>query len=495
MKRYLAFPLLLLLAGISLLSCTKELEPPQAIVREQSLQNKKDLMAWYYGFYTYFRTLQYGNFSLLQDYQADMLNATKTNKKQYTHNWDEFNSSTQPVGTVYLSYYATIRNVNFFLDKVTSYSPERPSIADTVKIVRGAAHFFRAYCYHELALRWSRPYQLDELCVPWVGQLDLTDKPARAMQKEIFDNILADLGQAEKLLRAKVGRPNSTEVTVDVVRALKARVALTMGDWKMAKDACYDVANSAYSLMSSAVAIEKYWHEDRASNENLMLLPGNYPNELTQSMIALGERQSSKGNKLQPSWLPAQWVVDLYDDADWRKKVYFTNEELLDINDMLYPQKAWAINKFPGNPIFNHGSNLEYRHLPKPFRLPEIYLIWAEAAAMDGEPDVARDKLNTLRAARGIAAIEATVTGDDLLAEVRNERTRELAFEGYRLFDLRRWGLSCTRHNPQDEMFLNVSPREGYTELDRDNRDPKFVWPIPHHDIICNPSIRQNAGW
>ena len=212
-------------------------------------------------------------------------------------------------------------------------------------------------------------------------------------------------------------------------------------------------------------------------------------------MIALGERQSSKGNKLQPSWLPAQWVVDLYDDADWRKKVYFTNEELLDINDMLYPQKAWAINKFPGNPIFNHGSNLEYRHLPKPFRLPEIYLIWAEAAAMDGEPDVARDKLNTLRAARGIAAIGATVTGDDLLAEVRNERTRELAFEGYRLFDLRRWGLSCTRHNPQDEMFLNVSPREGYTELDRDNLDPKFVWPIPHHDIICNPSIRQNAGW
>jgi len=495
MKRYIAFPILLLLAGISLLSCTRELIPPQAIVREQSLQNKKDLMAWYYGFYTYFRTLQYGNFSLLQDYQADMLNASKTNKKQHTYNWDEFTSSTGSVGTVFLSYYATIRNINFFLDKVESYSPERASIADTVKIARGAAHFFRAYCYHELALRWSRPYQPDELCVPWVGQLDLKDKPVRATQKEIFDHILKDLEQADRLLRARAGRPNSTEVTVDVVRALKARVALTMSDWDMAKEACYDVASSGYSFMTSAVAIEKYWHEDRISNENLMLLPGSYPNELTQSMIALSERQKSKGYKLQPAWLPAKWVVDLYEDADWRKGVYFTHEELLDINDMVYPQKAWAVNKFPGNTLFNKSGNLEYRHLPKPFRLPEIYMIWAEAAAMSGEDDVARDKLNTLRAARGLAAVEAAVTGDALLEEIRKERTRELAFEGYRLFDLRRWGLSCTRHDAQDESFLNVTSREGGIDLDRPNSDPKFVWPIPHHDIICNPSIRQNAGW
>lgn len=114
---------------------------------------------------------------------------------------------------------------------------------------------------------------------------------------------------------------------------------------------------------------------------------------------------------------------------------------------------------------------------------------------MSGEDDVARDKLNTLRAARGLAAVEAAVTGDALLEEIRKERTRELAFEGYRLFDLRRWGLSCTRHDAQDESFLNVTSREGGIDLDRPNSDPKFVWPIPHHDIICNPSIRQNAGW
>lgn len=496
MKRYIVLPILLLSVSLSFFSCTKELVPPQAIVRGQSLQNKDDLMAWYYGFYSYFRTVQYGNFSLLQDYQADMLNATKTQTNQHTHNWDEFNSSTQSVGTVYLSYYATIRNVNFFLDKVASYNPERPGVADTVKIVQGAAHFFRAYCYHELALRWSRTYHPEEPCVPWVGQLDLKDKPVRATQKEIFEHIVQDLKMAEKLLRKKTGRPNSSEVTRDIVLALKARVALTMGEWEEAQEACYEIANSGYSFMTSAVVLEKYWHEDRPSNENLMLLPGSYPLELTQSMISLCKRMKENGNKLKPDWLPSQWVVDLYDASDWRKGVYFTYEDILDINNTTYPQKAWAISKYPGNPIFDKGGSAQYyRHLPKPFRLPEIYLIWAEALYRSGDNDGARDKVNTLRSARGLAQLEATVTGAPLMEEIANERTREFAFEGVRLFDLRRWGMSCRRHDPQDEMFLNVSPRESYIELNRLNTDPKFVWPIPHHDIICNPSLEQNPGW
>ncbi|MFC2413584.1 MAG: RagB/SusD family nutrient uptake outer membrane protein [Bacteroides sp.] len=495
MKRYILF-LLVSLSVFSLWSCTKDLEPPQAIVKERSLENKRDLLSWYYGFYSYFRTLQYGNFTLLQEYQADMLNATKTfGNRHYTHRWNDFHASEASVGDVYLAYYATIRNVNFFLDKVESYKPKTAGEADTVTIAKGAAHFFRAYCYHELALRWSRPYNPDELCVPWVGQLNLNAQTPRASQKEIFDHILEDLEAARRFLSKKEGVASSDEVTRDVVKALKARVALTMKDYATALEAANDLISlGKYSLLASATDVERYWHEDRPMDESIMMLYGDYAgNELTQSMYPLLARKRERGLIMQPDWLPSKWVIDLYEDSDWRKSVYFTNEQLLNVDDVPYAAKAWAVNKFPGNRIFDQDGRLNYRHLPKPFRIAEQYLIAAEAAMESGQEAVALSYLNALRGSRGLTAV--TLTSDALRDAIRAERTRELAFEGFRLFDLRRWELPCRRHDPQDEEFLSVLPSESYIALDRPNNDPKFIWPIPHHDIICNPALKQNPGW
>jgi len=486
----------ILLGTFSFWACTKELNPPQAIVKERSLETKRDLMSWYYGFYSYFRTLQYGNFSLLQEYQADMLNATKTfGNRHYTHRWDDFYASEATVADVYLAYYATIRNVNFFLDKVESYKPKTTGEADTVTIVKGAAHFFRAYCYHELALRWSRPYQPDELCVPWIGQLDLNAQTPRATQKEIFGYILEDLELAHKFLSKKEGVASSDEVTRDIVKALKARVALTMKDYDKALNAANDLISlGKYSLLGSASDVERYWHEDRPMDESIMMVYGNYTgNELTQSMYPLLARKRELGLIMQPDWLPSQWVLDLYEDSDWRKSVYFTNEKLLNVNDEPYVAKAWAVNKFPGNKLFDQDGKLNYRHLPKPFRIAEQYLIAAEAAQSLGQDAVASSYLNAVRGSRGLMAV--ALSGDALRDAIREERTRELAFEGFRLFDLRRWEMPCRRHDPQSEEFLSVLPKVSYTELDRPNNDPKFIWPIPHHDIICNPALKQNPGW
>ena len=496
MKRYILLLSLCFLGLFFFSACTKELEPPQALLKEKSLETKHDLMSWYYGFYSYFRTVQYGNFALLQEYQADMLNATKTfGNRHYTHRWDDFLASEPNVADVYLSYYATIRNVNFFLDKVESYKPKTTGEADTVTIVKGAAHFFRAYCYHELALRWSHTYKPDELCVPWIGLLDLNAKTPRATQKEIFEHILDDLELARKYLFKKEGVTSADEVTRDVVKALKARVALTMKDYATALEAANDLISlGKYSLLASASDVERYWHEDRPMDESIMMLYGNYTGgELTQSMYPLLARKRERGLIMQPDWLPSQWVLDLYENNDWRKSVYFTHEQLLNTEDVPYATKAWAVNKFPGNKMFDQDGKLNYRHLPKPFRIAEQYLIAAEAAQASGQDAVALSYLNAMRGSRGLVAV--TLAGDALRDAIRDERTRELAFEGYRLFDLRRWGMPCKRHDPQNEEFLSVLPNESYIALDRPNNDPKFIWPIPHHDIICNPALIQNVGW
>ena len=74
-------------------------------------------------------------------------------------------------------------------------------------------------------------------------------------------------------------------------------------------------------------------------------------------------------------------------------------------------------------------------------RSAEAYLNEAEAAAYLGNEDEARRVLNLLRANRfsSSANSEVTASGADLITLIRNERRRELALEGHRWFDLRRY--------------------------------------------------------
>lgn len=73
------------------------------------------------------------------------------------------------------------------------------------------------------------------------------------------------------------------------------------------------------------------------------------------------------------------------------------------------------------------------------FRLGEIYLNQAEAAIELGKTSVALDAVNKIRERAGMPTY-ASITRD----LVRKERKNELAFEGNRYFDLRRWRIAQT---------------------------------------------------
>ena len=153
---------------------------------------------------------------------------------------------------------------------------------------------------------------------------------------------------------------------------------------------------------------------------------------------------------------------------------------------------VWMVNKYPGNLALVTGEN-KYLHFPKPLRLAELYLIAAEAAFELNEGAKAQAALNTLRQSRGLGAVSAT--GDALLRAIKDERTRELAFEGVRLWDLRRWGERCTRQAVQAGDILITTPGELTTGLDMPNEHPKFIWGFPAYDIVANPQLKQNPGW
>ena len=88
------------------------------------------------------------------------------------------------------------------------------------------------------------------------------------------------------------------------------------------------------------------------------------------------------------------------------------------------------------------------------------------------------------------------VTYTDIWQEIQDERNREFAFEGVRLIDIKRWGLSVVRKTPQNESIITRDPASYYNQLNISSDNYKMVWPLPPSDIILEEGkLKQNKGW
>ena len=116
--------------------------------------------------------------------------------------------------------------------------------------------------------------------------------------------------------------------------------------------------------------------------------------------------------------------------------------------------------------------------MPKPLRLAEQYLILAESQCELGNIGKAKDVLTDLLSTRFVANVGVNLPEDreGWLKVISEERAKELYMEGFRLHDLKRWGMGINR-TPQSE-----SQKEG-SSLRKNADDKYFVWPIPKHEI------------
>ncbi len=126
-------------------------------------------------------------------------------------------------------------------------------------------------------------------------------------------------------------------------------------------------------------------------------------------------------------------------------------------------------------------------------------MIAAEAYAGQGNVTEAAKYLNDLKRNRIEGYTDRTFNSADLLmAEIRDERHRELVGEGFRLSDLKRWGLGVNRqNNVQDANLVLFPDSEITTALEKAADDFRMVWPIPKAETDVNPQIRnqQNPGY
>ncbi|MFT4092247.1 MAG: RagB/SusD family nutrient uptake outer membrane protein [Niabella sp.] len=112
-------------------------------------------------------------------------------------------------------------------------------------------------------------------------------------------------------------------------------------------------------------------------------------------------------------------------------------------------------------------------------RLEELMLLRAEALAVIGDESDARTLLNTLRSNRSLDGIASSVTGNDLLEEIFQERRRELIGEGWRWYDLVR----LNRLTRSDASFNTLLDNDG------------IYWPLAQDVLSRNTKLVQNSYW
>ena len=503
MKRInLTYTIAVLSLVILLGSCQKRLDlfPFNAIELSQSFKTVKDASTWNGGLYADLRGRTYGSYMFATDVQADQLNASLDfgNRNGNPHRWGQsFLAEDGLLSGIWSGYYFALRNVNAAIAGFENVQTTSPAEADSLRRFKADNFFARAHYYHQLVQRFAKAYNPAtanaDLGVPLVLTYDINALPARATVKQVYDQILADIASAKSNATGAAARTNTQgamRVTLDAILALEARVKLDMQDWAGAIAAANAVISSnRYPLVNTLTDLRNMWVND-LPREVIMRLAVIRQNENPNTNnIYLGFNAAN--NRFTPDFIPSQWMIDLYDAADIRKQVYFGAKAVL-IQGIQYPNMV-LVDKYPGNPALFTTAATNYQHTPILFRVAELYLIVAEAGANAGGAAAidATNRLNELRAARGLTPIVAT--GAALVQAARDERTRELAFEGFRLQDLKRWGLGFTRRAPQNINAINVG--DNYERLSVPANDPKFVWGIPTNDISINPNLVQNPGW
>ena len=118
------------------------------------------------------------------------------------------------------------------------------------------------------------------------------------------------------------------------------------------------------------------------------------------------------------------------------------------------------------------------------FRISEAYLNRAEAFAELGNTNKALADLNELRENRMKPGTPPLAVDEDgIVATVRKERRRELAFEGFRWFDLRRYGSPPLKHT------YSSKENEGAGDVFELKEKGSYVLPIPKSERERNTEI------
>lgn len=348
--------------------------------------------------------------------------------------------------------------------------------------IKGEAYFLRALYYFDLAKVYG--YEPGKEVNGWNNSVIIRTEPtlgfsdadfkARSTNRQVYDLIESDLNTAVGLLpTAAKGTAGIYRVTKGAAEALLARVYLY--DSKFAEAAAMaSQAMATFGLANDGTGL--------ATPENYVSGFSTYPNPESLFEVEIRSVDWSTVDGVNNSmctltanvFSSAQFIVTAsnellatYETGDVRRDTW-TETTRSGASGTVYRSNKWLGTK---------GDFLE--NLPI-IRAAELYLIRAEARFRTNDAAGARSDLNALRTNRGLAVVDAGLSGDALFNQIMTERRLEFAVEGHRWFDLKRNGLTITKHGDNEPVPYS---------------DYRLLAPLPQDQIQLNELLVDNPGY
>ncbi|WP_172594466.1 RagB/SusD family nutrient uptake outer membrane protein [Mariniphaga sediminis] len=199
----------------------------------------------------------------------------------------------------------------------------------------------------------------------------------------------------------------------------------------------------------------------------------------------------------------------IYNGNDFDGRVININDETDDWNNQtVYSTRTGYYLKKLLQPSVNINPNVmsTARHFYPFFRYTEIFLNYAEAANEAWGPTAdpngygftPAEIISALRERAGITQpdefiIESSTSKELMRALIQNERRIELCFEGFRFWDIRRWGMDL---NETVNGVLLTNETYNVVEVEKRNYKSHMNFgPISQLEILKADKLIQNKGW
>ncbi|MDX1829985.1 MAG: RagB/SusD family nutrient uptake outer membrane protein [Lutibacter sp.] len=458
---------------ITLASCEKDLDtvPFDAVDAASGIKTANDVENTLLGAYGRLRGGNYygGEFLAKPDILSDNLIINPQGRLSNKTNY-EWRYNPNVPWSMYTDCYRVIYSANLVLKNIDKAGSNASDIEGEALALRALAHFDALRVYAQIPVRSGANATLG---LPYVTEPDPQILPARETVGSNYANLISDLTTAASKIGADNGEGRMNKAAV---YALLSRVYLYMGEWQNASDAADNAIANSNTPIASRTDFPLVWKD--ASREGVLFLVRN----TSQDGISVGVPYS----QTSPAGTKSEYVIDydfyqMYVNEDVRKSAYI-------FTSVFEGNSYNNINKYLGR-LTGDANVVDMKVL----RMAEVYLNKAEALAeLDTQDAAALAALDVVRSNRYSNFTSPGETGTALKNAIKKERRLELAFEGHRFFDLKRWGQPVQRSNYGEFSDGSGTPSL-YQTLPAD--DYKFQLPIPQDEINVNPNVEQNPGY
>ncbi|MEO1261190.1 MAG: RagB/SusD family nutrient uptake outer membrane protein [Bacteroidota bacterium] len=341
--------------------------------------------------------------------------------------------------------FKAVDELNQILQALPNIEQVNGQVGADVRRLQGEALFLRGLTYFVLNRFYGQPQ--NGLSVPLVKDPFVPgDMPVRATIDETKAQVVSDLQEAEILMDGIEN--NNGRATIWAVRALLARVYFEYKDYTNAETyADLVIESGKFNLLDGNVTAA---FSTNISTENIFTFL-SLPNDRAANLLF--DRFSLNNANVQLSVSDDYWALISKELNDLRVSVL--HEDL---------GVGVACNKYD-----DRDMNIPY------IRLPEMYLIRAEASVENGNLDAGLADLNRLRQRAELAPTSYS-DKSDLLEKIYVDRCLELSMEGDNFHNLKRLERPIGGYSWEEARY-------------------KLVFFIPEKEVQLNTNLVQNDTW